>query len=76
MKSRTRIINTVLMKDIDRQPLSFYFGPWPETIDRWEKEGLPKGSRWDVDLGLDPGIRHVDVNLCIIFTYENRKIPQ
>ncbi|MDR1174443.1 MAG: hypothetical protein LBK83_03075 [Treponema sp.] len=64
------------MKDIDRQPLSFYFGPWPETIDRWEKEGLPKGSRWDVDLGLDPGIRHVDVNLCIIFTYENRKIPQ
>jgi uroporphyrinogen decarboxylase len=51
------------MREIDRQPLSFYFGPWPETIERWEKEGLPKGSRWDAELNLDPGIRHVDVNL-------------
>jgi uroporphyrinogen decarboxylase len=51
------------MRPIDRQPLAFYFGPWLETIERWEKEGLPKGSRWDMDLGLDPGIRHVEVNL-------------
>jgi uroporphyrinogen decarboxylase len=63
MDNRTRIINTVTMQPIDRQPLAFYFGTWPETVTRWEQEGLPKGSSWAGELNLDPGFRHVDVNL-------------
>jgi uroporphyrinogen decarboxylase len=63
MNNRARIINNVLMKKIDRQPLAFYFGPWGETIERWEKEGLAEGSSWDTGLDLDAGIRHVNVNL-------------
>jgi len=76
MKSRTRIINTVLMNEIDRQPLTFYFGPWPETIERWEKEGLPKGNRWDAELNLDPGIKHVDVNLGFCPVFERKIIEE
>jgi uroporphyrinogen decarboxylase len=51
------------MRPIDRQPLAFYFGTWPETVRRWEQEGLPKGSSWEAELCLDAGFRHVNVNL-------------
>jgi len=76
MNSRTRIINTVLMKEIDRQPLTFYFGPWPETIERWEKEGLQKGSQWDTGLNFDSGIRHVGVNLGFYPAFEKKIIEE
>jgi hypothetical protein len=72
MDNRTRIINTVTMQPIDRQPFAFYFGTWPETVKRWEQEGLPKGSSWDNELNLDAGFRHADVNLgyCLAFKRE------
>ena len=71
MNNRTRIINTVLMREIDRQPFTFYFGPWKETLERWRGEGL--GERdWKTGLNLDSGFRHVDVNFgyCPEFTHE------
>jgi uroporphyrinogen decarboxylase len=72
MDNRTRIINNVTMKEIDREPFTFYFGTWEETITRWEQEGLPKGHSWDSGLGFDAGFRHVDVNLgfCPAFKQE------
>jgi hypothetical protein len=39
MNNRDRIINTVLFKEIDRQPFLMYFGPWGETV----QSGKPKG---------------------------------
>lgn len=63
MTNRERVICTALCQPADRLPLLFYFGPWPETVDAWEKEGFPAGTPWDYNLGLDPGIRHVDINL-------------
>ena len=64
------------MKEIDRQPLSFYFGPWQQTIERWENEGLPKGSPWDFGMNLDPGICHVNVNLGFYPAFERTIIDE
>ena len=71
MDNRTRIINTVLMKEIDRQPFTFFFGPWGETLKRWRGEGLG-GRNWEDGLNLDSGFRIIDVNLgyCPGFTHE------
>ena len=72
MTNRERITLTALCKPVDRLPLTFYFGPWTETVPEWEKQGFPHGQPWDYGLGLDAGIRHVDVNLgyCPAFPYE------
>ena len=72
MNNRSRIINTVLMKEIDRQPFMFYFGPWGETLDLWYEQGLPKGAPWDSGIAFDPGIREIQVNLGYspAFSYE------
>ena len=63
MNNRTRIINTVLMKDIDRQPFFFFFGPWSETLQNWKIQGLPQDSEWDCEIDFDPGIRMINVDL-------------
>ena len=76
MDNRTRIINTVLMKDIDRQPFKFYFGPWRETIERWESEGLEKGKRWDEGFSFDPGIITADVNYGYYPVFERKIIEE
>ena len=67
-----RIINTVLMKDIDRQPFTFFFGPWMETLENWRNQGLPENADWDEEIDFDPGIRviHVDLGYCPSFKYE------
>ena len=71
MNNRERIINTVTMKKTDRQPFTFYFGPWQDTLERWRSEGL--GERdWKDGLNLDSGFKHINVNLgyCPGFTHE------
>lgn len=72
MTNRERIRNTALCKPVDRAPLSFYFGPWEDTILAWQKQGFPVGLEWDHGLGLDSGFRFVDVNLgyCPAFPYK------
>lgn len=74
MNNRSRIINTVLCREVDRLPLSFYFGPWNETIVRWKTEGLEKDKNWDDDLGMDAGFVHVDVNLGYYPAFEYKEI--
>lgn len=51
MTNRERIRNTALCKPVDRAPLSFYFGPWEDTILAWQKQGFPVGLEWDHGLG-------------------------
>jgi len=76
MDNRTRIINTVLMKEIDRQPFKFYFGPWGQTVARWETEGLVKGTPWDREFGFDPGLRGVAVNLGYFPAFEHKVLEE
>ncbi len=63
MNNRERIINTVLDREVDRLPFFCHFGPWRETLVRWEKEGLGKGTAWDDGIGFDEGFFLLPVNL-------------
>ena len=60
--NRERMIRTCLNQDIDRLPFWFMFGPWTETLERWQKEGL-KGGDWTAPFGLDTGFVGLPVNL-------------
>lgn len=62
MDNRSRIINTVLCKNVDRLPFFFYFGPWHETVERWKEEGL-KDEDWSRIFDFDQGFNIVDVKL-------------
>ena len=53
MTNRERIINCALNKPIDRSPFSFYFGPWGETIQRWQKENGKGENAWLEGFGFD-----------------------
>ncbi|MCM8768737.1 MAG: hypothetical protein NC911_03520 [Candidatus Omnitrophica bacterium] len=53
MTNRERFIRTMNYQPVDRRPLHVV-GPWPETLTRWKKEGLPEGMDVHVYLGVQP----------------------
>ncbi|MGE5527532.1 MAG: uroporphyrinogen decarboxylase family protein [Patescibacteria group bacterium] len=63
MDNRTRIRRTILGEPVDRPPFFFFFPPWPETIRRWRREGLPVDVPWDAGFGFDAGFTRVPVNI-------------
>jgi len=53
MTERERFIRTMRYENVDRRPLHLV-GPWPDTLERWHEEGLPRGvDLWEF-LGLEP----------------------
>jgi hypothetical protein len=76
--NRERIIRTALMQKVDRLPLAFYFGLWPETYERWKAEGCPAETPqdWAVELDLDAGFVHVDVNLGYCPAFEHAVLEE
>lgn len=61
MDNRTRIINTVLGKPVDRRPNFCMFGPWGGVEEQWQREGMV--GPWREALGFDAGFEMIDVNL-------------
>ncbi|MCL2099241.1 MAG: hypothetical protein FWH24_02240 [Oscillospiraceae bacterium] len=61
MINKERFKNTFLCRETDRAPFNFYFGPWGETLERWQKEGL-SGKNWAEPFGFDPGVKAVPLN--------------
>ena len=55
MNHRERFLGTFNYKDVDRV-CDYEFGYWPETIDRWHKEGLPLEKRTHRDIELYLGL--------------------
>ncbi|MBI4028516.1 MAG: hypothetical protein HY360_26250 [Verrucomicrobia bacterium] len=53
MTDRERFIRTMKFQPVDRPPLHLV-GPWPDTVARWRKEGLPPGADVHEYLGLKP----------------------
>jgi len=51
MTSHERYSRIFAHKEADRIP--FCDSPWGETIERWHKEGLPKGVSWADYFGFD-----------------------
>ena len=74
MTNRERFINTALCKKVDRLPFYFYFGPWGETVNRWNVEGLGKDESWDERFGFDPGIIQTEVNFGYCPSFKHRQI--
>jgi hypothetical protein len=51
MKDLDRFIKVMTYGDFDHPPL-LGEGPWAETVARWEREGLAKGTSWDRYFGV------------------------
>ncbi len=47
LTDRGRLLRVLEYRDVDRGVYGVHVGPWPETVERWRKEGLPE----DVDIG-------------------------
>ena len=63
MTNKERFKRAFLCQEADRAPYNFYFGPWGETLARWQSEGLGEGNQdWAAPFGFDPGVRDVPIN--------------
>lgn len=54
MTNRERVRRCGQCLPIDRAPFSFYFGPWPETVEAWKQEGIVNPQAWREDFPFDP----------------------
>ena len=73
MTNKERYRRTCLCQKADRAPYNFYFGPWGETLARWQKEGLGENNNdWVSPFGFDNGILMVPANCgpCPAFEYK------
>ena len=58
LTNRERFIRLMRGDPIDRAPFFPCFGPWPQTLARWQREGLPKDADWREIVGFDGALRH------------------
>lgn len=55
LTERERILRTYRRQEVDRIPMLDC--PWPGTIRRWHKEGMPQNVEWEDHFGFDRLIR-------------------
>jgi uroporphyrinogen decarboxylase len=65
MNSRERFLATMTYQDRDRCPWG-EMGFWPETLDRWHREGWPEDTYCNSFFGFDRLREHVPVNLGLV----------
>jgi len=53
MNARERFHCTMNFEKADRLPFYEFMGYWPETVERWESEGLPAGTDLQAYFGYD-----------------------
>jgi uroporphyrinogen decarboxylase len=63
MDARERLLRTFRCERTDRRPFLCEFGPWYETLLRWEQEGMTPVWNWQDGLGLDPPVEKLAVEL-------------
>ena len=72
ISNRERIRRCLLGQPVDRPPWFLFFGPWPETEQRWRNEN--KGSidydRFDFDAGIVSVNQSVNLGFCPAFQYQ------
>ena len=61
MNSKERIKAILGFRDVDR--IGIRDAPWPETVERWRKEGLPEGISVEDYFGFDFDLIHMDASL-------------
>ncbi len=55
LTSKERILRTIRRQEVDRLPL--VDKPWPGTLARWKREGLPADMDWEDYFGFDRVVR-------------------
>jgi hypothetical protein len=71
MNSRERYLATVRYEDRDRL-FHWEFGPFPETVKRWQREGLDEDDNWYLHGGYDRlEVAPIHVGLCPGFEFES-----
>ncbi|MDR2376792.1 MAG: hypothetical protein LBD96_10195 [Treponema sp.] len=74
LDNRERMIRSILGQDVDRLPLTI-FDPWPETVERWKREGYPEDADYNTYFGFDRGwgvFSHIGVNLGYYPAFESK----
>jgi len=67
LTNRDRFLRLMRGEPVDRAPFFPCFGPWPQTLARWQREGLPEDGDWRAIAGFDGALRHklpVNATLC------------
>lgn len=71
MNARERFLAVTHFEKPDRLPIMEHLGYWPETVERWEQEGLEPGTDLTEYFGYDPfGWVNVDFNFVPPFEVE------
>ena len=58
MTNRERFLKLMRGEPVDRAPFFPCFGPWPATLERWHKEGLPEDADYAEVVGYDGDMRN------------------
>lgn len=76
MTERDRFIATMRYQPVDRRPLHLV-GPWPDTLTRWRREGLPADVDPHVFLGVasSPSV-NISPNTGLYPCYEERTLEE
>lgn len=77
MTERERFLRTMGYQPVDRRPLHLV-GPWPDTLARWHREGLPAAvSDVHAYLGLTPlRVRNVTGHAGVFPLFEQRVVEE
>ena len=59
MTNRERFLRLMRGEPVDRAPFFPCFGPWPETLERWHREGLAREADYAQVCGFDGDLRHM-----------------
>lgn len=59
LTNRERFLRLMRGQALDRIPFFPCFGPWPETLARWHREGLAPEADYRTEVGFDGDLRHI-----------------
>jgi hypothetical protein len=70
LTNRDRFLRLMRGQPVDRAPFFPCFGPWPQILAPWRREGLPGEADWRSIVGFDGDLRHkLPVNAYLIDRY-------
>ena len=77
LTNRDRFMRLMRGEPVDRAPFFPCFGPWPQTLARWHREGLPRDADWRAVAGFDGALRHkVPVNAYLCPPFERQVLEE
>jgi len=77
LTNRERFLRLMRGQPVDRAPFFPCFGPWPATLERWHREGLPEDANYAEIVGYDGCLRHkLPINAFLCPAFEERVIDE